>query len=186
MPAVVKLEAGKGWLGECAECGIGPYRPGKQRDADYKEQVRRRLVDTYGNTGNLADPSMFTAEAQIPYTSLALEESAKAFPDNPEMQLAMYWLGPTATQGLVETYGQDWLSYVDMSTEMFVSRAMDVMENRPEGTDVVSGVGEAIGRYGEAATTLPREIFKTGTEPYRALLEATRSASERRRAEDGE
>ena len=43
MPAVVKLEAGKGWLGECRECGIGPYGPAKQRDADYREQVRRRL-----------------------------------------------------------------------------------------------------------------------------------------------
>src|SRR5690606_36137974 len=48
-----------------------------------EEQVRRRLVDTYGDPGSWADPSIFAAEAQIPYTSLALEECAKAFPDNP-------------------------------------------------------------------------------------------------------
>ena len=42
MPAAVSLGR-KGWQNCCPECGIGPYEPGKQRDPDYREQVRRRL-----------------------------------------------------------------------------------------------------------------------------------------------
>ncbi|MCH9735550.1 MAG: hypothetical protein K0U78_13525 [Actinomycetia bacterium] len=147
-----------------------------------EEQVRRRMVDTYGNTGNLADASIYTAEAQIPYASLVMEETQKAFPDDPEAQLAMYWLGPNATQELVQTYGQDWLSYVDVDTEMFISRANDVYQSRPEGTQVGAGAAEALKAYGEGATALPRAILDIGTSPYRALLEASREAAKRRRA----